>query len=820
MENLLLDIRYALRGLKRTPGFTVMATLTIALGLGATAAIFSVVNGVLLRPLAYEDPSELVRVWGRFLPESGFDFPYFSLDPTEFLDLQENNGSFEAVSAYTFAGVTMTAGGDAAERRLGLITSANLFELLGVEAEIGRVFLPEEDVEGGPDVVMLSHALWETRFGSNPEILGTSISVNRTSFEVVGVLPAGFAFPSPGVELYSLLHLPPNPSNRKSHYLSVVARVAEGMSLRSAGADLDRLMANWEKEYPDIHTGHFLFLEGFQEAMVSGVRPALLLLSGAVGFLLLIVCANVANLLLVRGHARSGAAAVRLALGATRWRVVQLSLVESGLLVVAGGALGLTLARFGVKALLALQAGSLPLANRVEVDATAFGFTAGLALLTALVFGLAPALHTVRKGSSSTLHEEGRGGTATRRKQAARNALIATEVALSFVLVIGAGLMTRSLMKLLDEDPGFEVAGALVANFSLPSTAYPDLGDGVAFLNEVVEATEALPGVTAVTHVTHLPMRGGQSVNDFALEGIPEPGPGQPTWNAGVAAVRSNYFETMGIAILEGRGFDPSLDRVDGVPAAIVSRRLADQFFVGSDPIGQRMRLSGGTDAQPWWTIVGVVDDVQYTQLGNEGSPMYYVLTDQIPLYNTLTGFERFGTLVVRSRAENPLEMANPLRRIVAEIDSEIPLTNVGTLDDVVRSSVAQTRFVMVLMGLFAGLALVLGAIGIYGVTSFVVLQRRREIGIRKALGAAGGEVASLVVRQGMRPVVVGIVFGLGGALVTGGLLSGLLYEVNPIDVVTYAVVAGVLAAVAFTALLVPARRAAGVDPTISLRAD
>lgn len=375
-------------------------------------------------------------------------------------------------------------------------------------------------------------------------------------------------------------------------------------------------------------------------------------------------------------------------------------------------------------------------------------------------------------------------------------------------------------MNLVAEDPGFDPESALVANFSLPAAAYPTAIEANAFLDEVVEGATALPGVTAVTHVANLPMRGGQSVIDFSLEGLPEPGPGQPAWNAIITAVRANYFETMRIEVLEGRAFDRSLDRVDGVPAVVISRGLADRFLAGGEAVGQRMRLSGSSDDRPWWTIVGVVDDVQYSRLGDEESPTYYILTAQIPLYNALDGFARFGAFVIRTAVGEPLDVAEPFRRVVAGIDSQLPLTGVTSLESVVGDSIAQSRFVMGLMAVFAGLALVLGAIGIYGVTSFVVSQRRHEIGIRKALGAEGGAVASLVIRQGMTPVLLGLAFGVGGAFVAGRLLSSLLYGVQPFDGATYGAALGVLGSVAMMALLIPARRASRLDPAVALRTD
>jgi putative ABC transport system permease protein len=819
LENLVPDVRLAARGLVRAPGFTAMAVATIALGLGANAAIFSVVNGVLLRPLPYADSDELTRVWGRFLPESGFDFPYFPVDPTEYVDVRDDGRAFESVAAYASRGVALSGADGMAERRGGLVTTWNLFSLLGVEASLGRTFVPDDDIEGGPDVAVVSHTLWETRFGADPGIVGSTVTLNRETFEVVGVLPPGFSFPGPGVDVYMPLQLGENPSNRRAHYLNVVGRRADGVSLENAEADIRRLMAGWAVEYPDIHTGHFLFLEGFKDAMVRGVRPALLLLLGAVGFVLLVACANVANLLMVRGHARAGEVAVRRALGASRGRVLQLFLVESTLLAAVGALFGLAIAGVGVPLLLEIEAGAVPLAHEISIDGSVLAFTALLAALTVLAFGLAPAAQALGEGAAGTLREDARAGSSTRGRVRVRNLLIAAEVALSFVLVIGAGLMIRSVGNLLAEDPGFDTERSLVANFSLPAAAYPRPGDGARFLDEVVEAAEAVPGVTAVTHVAHLPMR-GQSVIDFQLEGMPEPGPGQPSWNAGFTAVRANYFETMGIDVVQGRAFDPSVDRADGEIAVVVSRSLADRFLAGRAPLGQRMRF-GGLSELPWWTIVGVVEDVQYQALGDEGSPMYYLPTAQLAPAgggDGLDGYERFGTLVVRTGLDRPLAIAEPLRRAVAEIDAEVPLTDLATLESVVAESVASSRFVMTLLGLFAGLALALGAIGIYGVTSFVVSQRVHEIGIHKALGAGAGEVMALVVRQGLAPIGVGVAVGIVGAVASGRLLSSLLYGVEPSDAVTYAAVLGVLGLVALSALWLPARRAARLDPMTSLR--
>ncbi len=816
----LADARYAFRGLRRTPGFTVAAVLTLALGLGANAAIFSVVNGVLLRPPPYENPEELVRAWSRFVPEeSGLDFPYFTVDPMEYLDFRDQSRSFASLAAYHPNSFTLSANDSDAEMTNGVVTTWNLFELLGADALLGRTLLPSEDVEGGPDVVVLTADMWRSRFGADAEIVGSTIILNRRPFVVAGVLRDGFSFPDPSVDLYVPLQLGPNPSARTGHYLRVVGRLAEGVSFEMASEEVDRLMSNWAEDLPEFHTGHFLFIEGFQERDLADVRPALLVLLGAVGLLLLVVCANVANLLLVRGQSRTAEAALRRALGAGRWRVVQLGLVESAILAALGAALGLVLTRLGLQALLALDDGALPTGAEVSIDRRVLGFTALVAVATALVSGVAPVLQTLRSDAVSRLRTGGRGGSGTRRSMQGRNLLIASEVALSFVLVVGAGLMAKTFATLVRDDPGFDSSQALVADYNLPATAYSDVGDGLAFLDEVTQAVEALPGVIAVTHVSHLPMGTRHSFSDFELEGVPEPGPEAPSWNGRVSAVGASYFEAMGIDVVEGRGFDQFLDRVDGVPAVVVNRALADRYLGGERALGQRMR-GGSGEERPWWTIVGIVEDVQHERLGGDRGPAFYILTHQIPLYNYLLGSVRVGTFVIRSDAPDPLDYAAPLRRIVAQVDSDLALTRVTSLDSLVGESVARSRFTMVLMGLFSMLALLLGGVGIYGVTSFAISQRRREIGIRKAVGAEDTSIAALVIRTGMVPVAAGMGVGVVGALATSGLLAGLLYGVSPVDWPTYTAVFCVLGAAALTALWYPARKAARLDPMTSIRGD
>ena len=816
--NLISDIKYALRGLRKAPGFTVMAVLTIALGLGANTAIFSVVNGVLLAPLPYEDSDKLVAVWSRFLPESGFDFPQFSVDPTEYLDFRDNNHSMDEVAAYNRSGMTITGPEGDAERVTAWFTTWNLFKLLGSQAVIGRVLIEEDDRPASNFVVVLSHDFWTNRFGADAQILGKSIILNGNPTEVVGVMPQGFSFPRPRVDLWAPLQLDPqNLGSRQSHYLQVVARLQDDVPFAAAKADTEQMMARWEADYPDIHTAHFLFLTPLLEDRVGNVRTALLLLMGAVGFVLLVVCANVANLLLVRGQFRLREVAVRRALGASRWRVIQLGLTESALLALGGGALGLLLGVAGVRVMLALDGGTLPRTEEIGLDGSVLLFSAGLAGLTALVFGLIPSLQGSGEESTRHLRDEGRSGTASRRPLRSRSFLVAAEVALSIVLVLGAGLLTKSFWRLLKEDPGFEAGGAFVANLSLPFSKYSTAEVALQFYDELVDRVTALPGVEAMTSTTHLPMASGQSVLDFKVEGMPEPGPGQPTWNAGSEVVHANYFEVMGMPAMRGRLFDDR-DGPESLRAMVISESLADKFFAGQDPVGMRMGLSGDSIL---FSIVGVVSDVDHASLGDEGEPVYYIAKEQMPSVEASfgTGWARRATLVVRTSID-PLSTVEPVRRVVQELDSDLPLTQVGTLESIVEDSVSQPRFVMTLMALFALLALLLGTIGIYGVTSFVVSQRQHEIGIRRALGAEQGNVIGLVLKQGFVPITIGMIVGLVAAAASGRVLEGMLFDVSTTDPATYAGVTLVLGVVALFASWLPARRAAKVDPMRALRSE
>ncbi len=802
MANVASDIRYGVRSLLKAPGFTAVALLTVGLGIGANAAIFSVVNAVLLEPLPYERPDELVAVNSRFLPVSGFDFASFSLDPVEYLDYRDSNRTFSELAAFYGTGLTHTGDGFEAERVQGLVATWNLLPLLEVSPHLGRLFVAEDDLPDAPTRVVLSHGFWERAYGADEGLVGRTVTLQGQAAEVVGVLPEGFFYPRPNVEVFTTLNLGENPSGRQSHYLQGLARLAPGITLEQAQADMDRIMAQWEADYPDIHTGHFFIMEPLKDARVGDVDSALWLLMGAVGFVMLVVCANVANLLLVRGQTRQRETAIRTALGAGRYRLLQSALIHSGLLAVGGAALGLGLAYVGLDGLLALAGRNLPRAEEVTLDGS--------------VFGLIPAVQTVAGQSLSALTEGGRSGTARSSTLRARNGLVMAEVALSIVPVVGAGLTMRSFARLMADETGYDSEGVLIASVSLPRASYPEPEELTAFYDRLLERVQGMPGVVAASASTNLPVFSGPTQQDFELQGVPEPEEGEPNWNAATALVRPGYFEAMRTPVLTGRGIEAS-DRSSSPPVVVVSESLVRRFLGDRDPVGMQMRFTGDED-RPWWTIVGVVADVQLQGLGQDRTPAYYLAHEQSPV--TLGGrWGSYMTLVVRTGGD-PLHLTPGLRTALAELDPELPLIAVQSYEEVLVESVAQPRLLMTLMGIFATVALILGAVGIYGVTAYAVTQRRHEIGIRLALGAKREEVARLVMRKGMGPVAAGVALGVLGALAGSRVMESLLFEVSRTDVVTYGSVIAVLTAVGLVACWIPARRAMRVGPMTTLKAE
>ncbi|HEX9759933.1 MAG TPA: ABC transporter permease [Candidatus Acidoferrales bacterium] len=808
MGDFLHDVKYALRMFTKSPGFTAVALLTLALGIGANSTIFSVVNGVLLRPLPYEDAGRLALVWG-FHPEIGRE----TASLPDFVDWREQNRSFDNMAAST-RGLYVVNTGEEPERMIGARVTHNFFSVLGVQPVLGRTFLPEEDRPGAPNVVMLKQAMWEQRFGADPNVLGRTLEMNGRSYTIVGVAPSHLRLPS-GVEFWVPLARDPAQAGRRSDFLQVYGRLKPGVTVEQAQADMNQIMAVLEKEYPATNAGWRTEVVSLHKQIVGNIRPALWVLMGAVGFVLLIACANVANLLLARATSRQREIAVRVALGAGRGRVVRQLLTESVLLALAGGVLGVLLATWGTSALVALSPADLPRLDEIAIDGRIIAFTAALALLTGLLFGLAPALQASRAGLNETLKEGGRGSTSGGGRL--RSALVISEVALSVVLLVGAGLLIRNLYGLLNVDAGFDRSGTLMMRLQLPPAQYNDDSKVISFVDRLLEQVRALPGVDAAEITSPTPLTGPGRMLAFAIEGQPPPPP-EALVDASVVYVSSGYHAALRIPVLAGRALDERDGRSAGQTGAhygVISRLMAQRHFRNLDPIGQRITF--GNPANPdtrWYTIVGVVGDVRLSA-EEDAYPTFYAPYPSVPLTAT--------TLLVRATAgrgaaTEALSMAPAVRGLIRELDRSAPVSGVQTLDQLVEQSLASRQFTMLLLSLFAGVALTLAAVGIYGVMAYAVAQRTHEIGIRVALGAQRGDVMRLILGRGLALTFAGIAAGVVASLALSRVLQGLLVDVSATDPLTLAGVAAVLAAVAVAACIVPALRATRVDPIVALR--
>ncbi|HEX6132476.1 MAG TPA: ABC transporter permease [Longimicrobiales bacterium] len=812
MPELFSDIRYAVRSLARSPGFALVALLTLALGIGANSAIFSVLNGVVLRPLPYDEPDRLVRVASRF-PSLGFD--KFWISPPEYMELRERTRSLASFGAYR-TGMTSVGGGDAPLRVVSAIATADLFETLGVPARVGRPFNAAEDVPGGENVVTLSYELWQSAYGGDPGIVGRNIIVNGRDARVTGVMPPGFDVADARVEIWVPGQLDPaNRQNRASHFLDVVARLADGATLEQARAELDVLVTQWADMNPDTHVptpdGHPMFLTDLQEDLIGGTRPALLLLLGAVGFVLLIACANVASLLLARAESRQKEIAVRAALGAGRGRLVRQFLTEGVVLSVMGGVLGLFLGYAGVRVLLATNPRGIPRALEIGLDANVLLFTLAVSIGTGLLFGLAPALHLTRRSVTQSLRDGTGRTTASGARQQVRRLLVVSEVALAVVLVVGSGLMLRSFAELRKVDPGFEPEGLLSFQLFLPAATYPEATDQAAFLDRLLDRMRAIPGVTAAAAMSGLPPRRDVNANDTEFEGfVPtEDGPAQNTdyWQF----VTRDYLETMRIPLVDGRLFTYADE--GGAPVVLVNERLAQVFYPDMNPIGRRLRPPG--DGIPWLTIVGVVRDVKQGGLEEEtGTEVYFLF----PQTARSVGFApRSMNVVLRTDGE-PLRLATAVREELRALDAQLPAANMASMEEVLADSVSGPRFITLLLSIFAAVALALAAIGTYGVMSYAVVQRRQEIGIRMALGARAASVLGMVLGQGFVVAAIGLALGIAGAFALTKLMSSLLFNVSTTDPLAFLGAPLLLALVALTACYIPARRATRVDPASVLK--
>jgi putative ABC transport system permease protein len=800
MNTLLQDLRYGMRMLIKHPFFTLVAMLALALGIGANTAIFNVVNAVLLRPLPFEKPEQLVSVYEKRVKLNRLRNVVSSPD---FIDWENQNHVFENLAAYTGDNFNLT-GADEPVRIVGTTASGKFFKVLGVKPLLGRTFTDEEDKAGAPHVVVLSHAFWQRRFGSDAGIIGKPLTFNGESYTVIGVMPQRFDFPDRKSEMWTPLALDTSqPLNRGSHYLNVVGRLKEGVALAQAQAEMETIAARLEQQYPDKNTGHSVNIFPLYEEVVGQVRPALWVLMGAVGFVLLIACANVANLSLARSATRNKELAIRTALGASRLRVVRQLLTESLLLAGLGGVCGLLLALWGTEALVAIIPVETPRVNEIGMDWRVLGFAFGISLLTGLIFGLLPALQASKPDLNESLKESSRGAAGSFHGSRARSLLIVSEVALSLVLLIGAGLMLKSFVRLREINPGFNPENVLAMEISLSPAKYKEVEKQVLFFGQIIERARALPGVQAAGATAGLPLGGQYAARYFGIEGRP-PQPAGEGFNANYNIVSSNYFRTLGIPLLRGRDIDDR-DVQSSTHVVVVNEALARRYFPNEDALGQHIAIGDATASE----IVGVVGDVHNTSLEAETKPeMYFPYTqDPIP----------FMTLTMRSTADTQ-SLAAAMQREVRAIDRDQPIYNIRMMNEVLAESVSSRRVTMLLLGLFASLSLLLAMVGIYGVISYTVTQRTKEIGIRLALGARASDVMRLIVGQGMLPVLIGVGIGLAAAFALTRVMSSLLFSVSATDPLTFIGVSLLLALVALVACLIPARRATKVDPMVALR--
>jgi putative ABC transport system permease protein len=798
------DLRYGVRMLARNPGFTIVAVIALALGIGANSAIFSVVNTVLLRPLPYKNPDALVIVWDE---QTHLGFPKDTPSPANFLDWREQNTVFEGMAATNERSFNLTGAGEP-ERLDGLRVSANLFSLLGVEPQLGRAFTAEED-KPGSRVAILSHSIWQRRFGGDATIIGRALNLNGEAYTVVGVMPRGFQFRAPQTQVWvPIAFSAEEAAQRGSHYLEVLARLKPGVKLQQARAEMSTIAARLEKQYPESNTRLGSVVTPLHEEVVGNIKPALLVLLGAVGFVLLIACANVANLLLARAAARQKEISLRLALGASRTRLIRQFLTESLLLAGMGGAVGLLLSLAGIRILKGFIPDTISQVQAIDLDAKVLLFTLLVSLATGLIFGLAPATQASNFNLNETLKEGGRDSGASVRGNRIRALLVMGEVAVSFVLLIGAGLLINSFLHLRTLDPGFRTDHLLTAKIELSETKYPDKEHRVPFYNELVRRVSALPGVESAAVASNLPFTYNGDSMAIAIEGQPDPPPDQRL-DVVYRAVGPGYFSTMGIKMVQGRDFNEQ-DKADSVQAVVISEKTAHHYWPGENAIGKRLKPGITTSEGPWREVIGVVKDTRQNDFVAPPKMQMYVVHSQI-------NFVIPNALVVRTSID-PLSLATSVRNAVWAIDKDQPVSNIRSMEEIVSRAVARQRFSTMLLGIFATLALVLAAVGIYGVMSYSVAQRTREIGIRMALGAQRSDVLKMAVGQGLKLVLIGVAIGVASAFVLTRVMTSLLFGVSATDPVTFITISLVLVSVALLASYIPALRAARIDPMVALR--
>ena len=805
LADFLQDLRYAARILWKNPGFTAVAVIALALGIGANTAIFSVVNTVLLRPLPYKDPEQLVMVWE---DASRHGYPRDTPAAANYVDWRDQNSVFSSMAAIADVNFNLTGVGNP-ERLKGRRVSANLFPLLGVEPQLGRVFTAAEDQPGAQGVVVLSHRLWQRRLGGDPGILGKTLTLNDEVHTVVGVMPARFKFPENDDELWVPIALTAQEAaNRNRHYLQVVARLKPGVTLAQAQSEMTTIGARLQQQYPESNADLGVALTSLQEHIVGDIKPALLILLGAVGLVLLIACANVANLLLARAAIRQKEIALRVALGARRWRLLRQFLTESVLLATLGGILGLAIAYAGLLLLGSFIPETISQAREISLDLKVLGFTLAVSLLTGFIFGLAPAFQALRMNQSETLKEGGRDSVTGRSGKRLRGLLVTAEVAVSLVLLIAAGLLINSFLRLRNIDPGFKVDHLLTMKIELPEPKYEAFERRAAFYTDLLQRVQSLAGVRSAAVTTNLPLyRQGNSIA-VRLEGKPDPPPGQELIVV-TRIISPAYFETMSIPLLAGRQVtDQDTETTPNV--VVISETMARRFWPGEDAIGKRLAAGRVRSDADWIQVVGIAKDVRQFELNAEPRPQMYMSYRQADFFAP-------EDLVVKTDVE-PASLAAAVRTAVWEIDKDQPISNIKTMEEILGDSIARQRFSMLLLGIFAGVALLLAAVGIYGVMSYSVAQRTHEIGIRMALGAQTGAVLKLAVGYGLKLVVAGVLIGLVAAFALTRLMATLLFGVTPTDPATFALISLLLVGVAAVASYIPARRATKVDPLVALR--
>jgi putative ABC transport system permease protein len=819
------DLRYALRQLAKSPGFTVVAVLTLALAIGATTAVFSLINALLVRPLPYQKPSQLVLIWERFATMGLERIP---VSAPEYLDLEKQFQSSTGLAAFTFERFNL-GGGDVPERVSGAVVSPSLFPLLGVEPIKGRTFAREEEGQGHDDVIVISERLWKRRFNSDPALVGKSLLLNGRNYTVIGVMPAKFEFPIPlfgvqgnqfaeRVDIWKPVAFTPlELKERYSRSYSLIARLRPEVPVAKAQAELDQLISNWIRAYPDNYSGGGFGarIYSFQDQVVGGMRTGLAILLGAVIFVLLIACANLATMLLARASARERELAIRVALGAGRWRLLRQMLPESVLLALGGAAAGIILSVWGLEMLKQIGARTVPRLAEVNVDLMVLIVTAFVAVGTGILFGLIPAFATAKPQLTEALKEGGRSSTAGAERNQVRNSLVIAEIALALVLLVGAGLLLKSYGRVQNIDPGFDRHNVLTAEVNLPDTKYPQRESAnhregeamINFWNEALRRVQQLPGVEAAGFTTILPLSGSNSDSSFSIEGRvlgkSEPGPDEE-----IRVVTPDYFRVLKTPLLRGRFFSES-DNSQAPGVVIINDALARKYWPNEDALGKRITFSDPRKPDPkWLTIVGIVQSIRHRGLDLDPAPEYY-----LPLAQRA---ESSMILAVRS-GQDPRALTSAIRREIQSLDADQPIANVRTLEIVTADSIAPRRMSMVLLGAFAGIALLLASVGIYGVISYLVVQRTHEIGVRVALGAQRSDVLRLIVGHAAKLVGIGTLIGLVLASLSTRLLSALLYNVGAFDAATFVFVTVSLVAIALLASYIPALRATRADPMIAL---